>query len=59
MPRNRAVVGFDDFINIYTNISFPRHEHSENKCDRMEQGMEHTVCFVYAAPGPEPDNMDV
>ena len=37
MPRNRAVVGFDDFINIYTNISFPRHEHSENKCERMEQ----------------------
>ena len=44
-----AVMILSTFIQI---AAVPRHEHSENRCEMIEQGMEHTVPLAVCSPGP-------
>ena len=53
MLRSRALFGCDDFINILQITAVPRHEHSENRCEMMEQRMEHTVPLAVCSLVPE------
>ena len=53
MLRSRALFGCDDFINILQITAVPRHEHSENRCEMMEELMERTVPLAVCSPGPE------
>ena len=52
MLRSRALVGCGDFI-VYTKSSYLQHEHSENRCEMMVEGMEHTVPLAVCSPRPE------